>query len=635
MWRLFLIALTLTILSPLLVVVLVMTGVEASDAECGTGLFYTSSGPLGGVPSQLVPLYQGASTRYGLGARGPSILAAINYVETDFGQDLSTSSAGAVGWMQFMSSSWAQYGVTPDGSKAPFGPTGWNNPADAIYSAANLLHASGAPGNWPAAVFDYNHAVWYIQEVLSRAADYYTQGLTANGSSNAGTPQTGPTILQPVVAQQSTPAGSGLDQSSAMGYVHALVGVQVGFAVVTASGQVLAQDQGHMAVPSASVSKAMLLVAYLNGPGRSHVSGEADGHLAAMIEQSSNQDANWVLSQVGTGAVLAVARAAGMSDYRIDTSDPNYHLGESRISALDLARLFARIDQLMAAGERSYGMGLLEHLSPADQWGILSVGVGVAASKAGWKPEPGNGWVINQAGQLQSGGQTVGIAIVSEGESSQTAGEQIMQTVAGDLLSAAGLPVSRGTPAAGGECAMVSGPTVPGAVAQVQPDGTAAIPAAAPPQVQQAIAAGNRIIHTFYSQERRPGMLRQVQDSYDCSGSTDFILYNAGLSSPLVDVGNATAGDSTTLEQYGENGPGQWITVYGSANHAFIQVAGILLDTSYQGAAVTPSSVPDPYPPDDPVNGGPHSGPRWVPMSILQSQLHDGNSWSIRHPPGL
>ena len=182
MRRLFLLALALTILVPLLVVVLVLTAVSATEADCGAGLFSGASGPVGGVPQQLIPLYQGASARYGLGARGPSILAAINYVETDFGQDLSTSSAGAVGWMQFEPSSWAEYGVTPDGSKAPLGPAGWNNPADAIYSAANLLQASGAPGNWPGAIFDYNHASWYVQEVLSRAAGYYTQGLSATGS---------------------------------------------------------------------------------------------------------------------------------------------------------------------------------------------------------------------------------------------------------------------------------------------------------------------------------------------------------------------------------------------------------------------------------------------------------------------
>jgi hypothetical protein len=186
----------------------------------------------------------------------------------------------------------------------------------------------------------------------------------------------------------------------------------------------------------------------------------------------------------------------------------------------------------------------------------------------------------------------------------------------------------------GGGCAPVSGPTVPGAVAQILPDGTAAIPADAPAAVRAAVAAGNEIVHTFYSQERRANMLTQVQDSYDCSGSVDWALANAGLSSPQVDVGDGVAGDSTLLESYGAPGAGQWITVFASGPHAFIEIAGIVLDTA-QYAPVQPSSVPDPYPPDDPSNGGPASGPRWQPASILPAQLNDGNTWTQRHPLGL
>ena len=156
----------------------------------------------------------------------------------------------------------------------------------------------------------------------------------------------------------------------------------------------------------------------------------------------------------------------------------------------------------------------------------------------------------------------------------------------------------------------------------------------APIQVQEAIAAGNRIIDTFYSQERRANMLTQVQDSYDCSGSVDFLLEGAGLSSPQVDVGGGVAGDSSLLESYGQAGPGQWMTVWGSQGHAFIEVAGIVLDTAWY-APVQPTSVPDSYPADDPANGGPGSGPRWQPASIIAAQLKDGNTWSQRHPPGL
>jgi hypothetical protein len=159
-------------------VMILVVAIVALAESSGAGACESSEpGPVGGVPIQLVPIYQAAAAKYGLGAQGPSVLAAINYVETDFGRNLSTSSEGAVGWMRFEPGTWAQYGVTPDGSKPPFGPAGWDNPADAIFSAANLLHANGAPASWQAAVFTYNHAQWYVDRVLSLAQTYFTKGL--------------------------------------------------------------------------------------------------------------------------------------------------------------------------------------------------------------------------------------------------------------------------------------------------------------------------------------------------------------------------------------------------------------------------------------------------------------------------
>src|SRR4051812_17374399 len=63
-----------------------------------------SSCAISGVPPVLIPIYQRASAKYGLGPQGPAILAGINAVETAFGTNLGPSSAGALGWMQFMPS---------------------------------------------------------------------------------------------------------------------------------------------------------------------------------------------------------------------------------------------------------------------------------------------------------------------------------------------------------------------------------------------------------------------------------------------------------------------------------------------------------------------------------------------------
>jgi hypothetical protein len=162
-------------------VILVATILAVAGASGAGACQASGAGPVGGAPDQLIPLYQAASSKYGLGPQGPAVLAAINEVETNFGQNPSTSSAGAVGWMQFEPGTWAKYGVTPTGTPAQDGPQGWNDPADAIFSAANYLHASGAPGDWQGAIFIYNHAQWYVSQVLSLAQTYYTAGLGKGG----------------------------------------------------------------------------------------------------------------------------------------------------------------------------------------------------------------------------------------------------------------------------------------------------------------------------------------------------------------------------------------------------------------------------------------------------------------------
>ncbi|HSS04343.1 MAG TPA: lytic murein transglycosylase [Solirubrobacterales bacterium] len=131
-----------------------------------------------GVPAILIPIYQRASTAYGLGPQGPSVLAAINEIETAFGTNLNVSSAGAVGWMQFMPSSWETYGVDAngDGVKDPF------NPEDAIFAAASYLRTAGMPADTYGAVFAYNHADWYVAEVLANAQCYGQLGGAVAGA---------------------------------------------------------------------------------------------------------------------------------------------------------------------------------------------------------------------------------------------------------------------------------------------------------------------------------------------------------------------------------------------------------------------------------------------------------------------
>ena len=117
--------------------------------------------------AQLLGLWQGAGAEYGVPWQ---VLAAINKVESNFGRNMGPSSAGAVGWMQFMPATWMEWGVDAngDGFADPW------NASDAIYSAARYLSAAGASSDLYRAVYAYNHADWYVQEVLALAQLYGT-----------------------------------------------------------------------------------------------------------------------------------------------------------------------------------------------------------------------------------------------------------------------------------------------------------------------------------------------------------------------------------------------------------------------------------------------------------------------------
>jgi len=133
-------------------------------------------GKLAEPPQYLVRIYKAAARRYGLPW---PVLAAINYVETGYGANVNYSSAGAMGWMQFMPGTWRTYGEAVDlrGQVVAHAAANPWNPRDAIFSAARYLVAHGAHQDLPQAIFAYNHAVWYVEEVLSVAQQINQQGM--------------------------------------------------------------------------------------------------------------------------------------------------------------------------------------------------------------------------------------------------------------------------------------------------------------------------------------------------------------------------------------------------------------------------------------------------------------------------
>jgi murein DD-endopeptidase MepM/ murein hydrolase activator NlpD len=121
---------------------------------------------------QLTALWQGAGSAYGIPWE---VLASINKVESNFGRNMGPSSAGAVGWMQFMPDTWQRWGVDANGDGVA---DPWN-PQDAIYAAARYLAAAGGAQDISRAVLGYNHAQWYVNEVLQLAHTFGAGGVDA------------------------------------------------------------------------------------------------------------------------------------------------------------------------------------------------------------------------------------------------------------------------------------------------------------------------------------------------------------------------------------------------------------------------------------------------------------------------
>ena len=145
-----------------------------------------------------------------------------------------------------------------------------------------------------------------------------------------------------------------------------------------------------------------------------------------------------------------------------------------------------------------------------------------------------------------------------------------------------------------------SGMTASTTQATLTPDGLAVAPIGAPAAVQAVIAAGNQIAHLPY--RYGGGHMTYEDTAYDCSGSISYVFAAAHLLNHTV-----VSGD---LENWGDPGPGKWITVYANAGHTFMIVAGLRFDTV---ALAQTGSRWSSEPPDEP----------------------DLRTFAVRHPPGL
>ena len=167
------------ILAPLLAVILV------GAVWLGSWLGGAGGRPDGlpAVPPAHLVVMQQVADEYGVPW---ALLAAIASVESGFGANMATSWAGAIGYGQFLPSSWAAFGAGGD----PY------DYRDAIPAMARYLVAAGAPGDLPAAVYAYNHSWAYVAEVLGRMTAYASLGPDPASVSPATAP-TAPTAVAP------------------------------------------------------------------------------------------------------------------------------------------------------------------------------------------------------------------------------------------------------------------------------------------------------------------------------------------------------------------------------------------------------------------------------------------------------
>lgn len=147
----------------------------------------------------------------------------------------------------------------------------------------------------------------------------------------------------------------------------------------------------------------------------------------------------------------------------------------------------------------------------------------------------------------------------------------------------------------------VAPPEVKPVKARILKSGKATVPEGAPDRVQAIIKAGNQIVGKPYLYGGGHSSFKSK--GYDCSGSVSYALWGGGLlKEPL---------SSGPLMSWGKPGKGQWVTVYANPGHAYLEVAGVRLDTSRAG---------------DPGGG---DGPRW------RKPLKKSSGYKARHPNGL
>jgi hypothetical protein len=216
-------------------------------------------------------------------------------------------------------------------------------------------------------------------------------------------------------------------------------GGHTALAVIDSEGR-LSGARIHDRFITGSVVKAMLLVAYLrhlDAIGEHHIESNSNSFLFPMIHVSDNNAAEQCWNIVGDSGMYAVARAAGMTDFSVDTTASwGASWGAALISAADQARFFFEMDSLIPREFVGYARFLLSTISPQDTWGIPTVARPLGYQvffKAGWRPSP-DIFLVHQIARLEGHRRTFAIAVMTDGDPGMSYGIDTIQGVTARLL---------------------------------------------------------------------------------------------------------------------------------------------------------------------------------------------------------
>ena len=205
----------------------------------------------------------------------------------------------------------------------------------------------------------------------------------------------------------------------------------VSFAVVDTSGT-LACFRCRASYHSASVVKAMLLVSYLDqlSAGGEPLPADHEAYLESMIRRSDNDAATAIYAHVGDKGLSELAAQAQMAGFRVSGS-----WGSAQITAADQARFFADLGVLTAPEYRDYALALLTSISQEQSWGIPEVARPEWQTffKGGWLTHE-DGSLVHQVARLEQGDETMAIAVLTDGNPSDSYGRETIAGIAARLL---------------------------------------------------------------------------------------------------------------------------------------------------------------------------------------------------------